>query len=77
MAYEPPPDDDDTPRTSDRIFAVLANLVDSSLQTGFIFKRWCNRAKVMLETIPGRPLLHKVRLIHLFEADLNLYLGVL
>jgi hypothetical protein len=27
------PDDDDTPRASDLIFAVLANLVDSSLQT--------------------------------------------
>jgi hypothetical protein len=30
----------------------------------------------MLEKIPGRPLLHKVRVIHLFEADQkNLSLG--
>jgi hypothetical protein len=31
----------------------------------------------MLEKIPGHPLLHKLRLIHLFEADLNLSLCVL
>jgi hypothetical protein len=36
-AFERAPDDDDTPRVGDRIFGVLASMVD--LQTGFVFDR--------------------------------------
>jgi hypothetical protein len=36
-AFERTPEDDDTPRVSERIFGVLANMVDAALQTGFIF----------------------------------------
>jgi hypothetical protein len=77
MASEPPPDDDDTLRASDCIFTVLTNLVDSALQTGFVFDRWCNIDTAMLEKIPGRPRLHRLRVIHLLAADLNLSLGIL
>jgi hypothetical protein len=31
----------------------------------------------MIEKIPGHPLLHKLRVIHLLEADLNLGLGII
>jgi hypothetical protein len=34
-------------------------------------------ADAMLEKIPSRLLLHKLRVIHLIEADLNLSLGIL
>jgi hypothetical protein len=77
LAYEPPPADDDTPRDSDRILAVLSNLINSALQTGFVFKRWLHIVNAMIEKIPGRPLIHKLRVIHLLEADLNLSLGIL
>jgi hypothetical protein len=30
-----------------------------------------------LEYLPGRPLIHKLRVIHLLEADLNLSLGII
>jgi hypothetical protein len=77
MAFEPLPDDDNTPRVSDRIFRVLADLADFAIRTGFIFTRWTNIVNAMLEKIPGHPLLAKVRVIHLLEADLNLSLGIL
>lgn len=31
----------------------------------------------VLEKITGRPQLHKLRVIHLLEADLNLFLGII
>jgi hypothetical protein len=77
LAYEPPPVDADTPRDSDRILGVIANLIDSALQTGFVFARWCEIVNAMIEKIPGRPLINKLRVIHLSEADLNLSLGIL
>jgi hypothetical protein len=77
LAYEPPPVDADTPRDSDRILVVIANRIDSALQTGFVFTRWCEIVNAMIEKIPGRPLINKLRVIHLSEADLNLSLGIL
>jgi hypothetical protein len=76
-SFEGIPEDDDTPRVSDRILGVLATLVDSALQTGFVFDRWCKIVNTMIEKIPGRPLLHKLRVIHLLETDLNLALGII
>jgi hypothetical protein len=78
LAYgRPPTDDDDTPRVSDRILDVLANLADSAIQIGVVFVRWTKIVNAMLEKIPGRPLLNILRVIHLLEADLNLSLGIL
>jgi hypothetical protein len=48
----------------------------AALQTGFIFERWRNIANAMIEKIPGRPQLNKLRVIHLLTADLNLALGI-
>jgi hypothetical protein len=31
----------------------------------------------MIEKVPGRPFIHKLRVIHLLEVDLNLSLGIL
>jgi hypothetical protein len=42
-----------------------------------ILDRWLNITNVMIEKIPGKPLLNKLRVIHLFEADFNLCLRIL
>jgi hypothetical protein len=76
-AFERNPADGDTPRHNDRIFGVLANMTDAALQTGFIFERWRDIVNAMIEKIPGRPQLNKLRVIHLLEADLNLALGII
>jgi hypothetical protein len=60
-AFESTPEDDDTPRVSDRIFGVLANnMVDAALQTGFVSERWRKIVNAMIGKIPGRPLLYKL-----------------
>jgi len=38
------------------------------------YERWCRDLEVMLEKEPGNPLLHRLRIICLYEADYNLYL---
>ena len=43
---------------------------------GFSLKRWQQSTHLMLEKMPGKPLLHKLRIIQLLEADYNIYLKI-
>ena len=70
-------DDDDKLPPSTRILGVIAKVTDLAIQHGIILDRWLNITNVMIEKIPGNPLYHKLRVIHLFEADMNLALGIL
>jgi hypothetical protein len=36
------------------------------------FERWCADLEVMLKKDPGKPFLHRLRIICLYEADYNL-----
>jgi hypothetical protein len=42
--------------------------------TGFLPTRWQVVVNAMLEKIEGKPFLHKLRVIHILEADYNLAL---
>jgi hypothetical protein len=50
------------------------NLLVSS---GLSLERWQNASNVLIEKDPGEPRLHRLRIIHLFEADYNLILKLL
>jgi hypothetical protein len=41
------------------------------LKYGFAPKCWCTCIDVVLEKIPGRPIIEKLRIIMLYEADFN------
>jgi hypothetical protein len=41
---------------------------------GIAIPRWCNATNVMIEKDPGKPCIHRLRIIHLFEADYNSFL---
>ena len=41
---------------------------------GIAVPRWCNATSVMLEKDAGNPRIHRLRIIHLFEADFNFFL---
>ena len=48
-----------------------------ALTNGHSFRRWKKVVNIMLEKDPGNPKIHRLRVIHLYEADYNLILGVI
>lgn len=49
-------------------------MINLPVGNGFSPSRWQVIVNAMLEKIPGKPLLHKLRVIHILEADYNLAL---
>ena len=52
-------------------FVKFMNIV---IARGIAVPRWCTATSVMLEKDPGNPRVHRLRIIHLFEADFNFFL---
>jgi hypothetical protein len=61
-------------RSSEEILNAIATVATVAIRHGIILDRWLY---VMIEKIPGQPLVHKLRIIHLVEADFNLLVGIL
>jgi hypothetical protein len=57
-----------------QILNAQTDIINLPLQHGFSPNRWRTVVNAMLEKIPGRPYLHKLRVIHILEADYNLAL---
>jgi hypothetical protein len=53
---------------------VQAHVINIPTRMGFSPQRWRTIINAMLEKIPGKPLLHKLCVIHILEADYNLTL---
>ena len=51
-------------------------LLNYALQTGYSYEPWKRIVNTMLEKDLGIPKIHRLRVIHLYEADYNLILGV-
>ena len=51
-------------------------LLNYALQFGYPYACWKRIVNTMLEKDPGQPKIHRLRVIHLYEADYNLILGV-
>jgi hypothetical protein len=75
---EPNEDEDGNPieTTSQLILEAITTVARIAIQKGVILDRWLNVTNVMIEKIPGKPLLNKLRVIHLFEANFNLCLRI-
>jgi hypothetical protein len=43
---------------------------------GYCFDCWHQVVNTMFEKEPGNPMLHRLRVIHLYESDYNLILGI-
>jgi hypothetical protein len=41
---------------------------------GIAIPRWCRATNVMIEKDAGKPCIHRLRIVHLFEADYNFFL---
>jgi hypothetical protein len=51
-------------------------ILQYALKHGYSYKRWSSVVNVMLEKDAGNPRIHRLRVIHLYEADYNLVLAV-
>jgi hypothetical protein len=47
-----------------------------SLRMGISYDRWKTVVNIMLEKDPGDPKIHRLRVIHIYEADYNLLLSI-
>jgi hypothetical protein len=59
------------------ILEAITKVASLAIRKGLILYRWLNETNVMIEKIPEKLRLNKVRVIHLFEADFNLCLRIL
>jgi hypothetical protein len=60
----------------DSILQGHLTLLNYALQNGYSFDSWKVVVNTMLEKDPGIPKIHRLRVIHLYEADYNLILAV-
>lgn len=75
MTY-PVRSNDDHNRKSNDILKWHALLINEAVKREYVLKRWKTVHSCMIEKIPGYPLIAKLRVIHIFEADLNLISGI-
>jgi len=45
-----------------------------AIKYGIALDRWCKSVTIMIEKDTGRSAIHRFRIIHLYEADYNLFL---
>ena len=59
-----------------QLLNATVNLLNYALQFGYTFERWTKVVNVMLQKDVGNPRIHRLRIIHIYEADYNLLLAV-
>jgi hypothetical protein len=57
------------------IWAIHHNMFEYGLRNAHCFSRWKNVVNAMIEKEPGNPWIHRLRVIHLYENDYNLFIG--
>jgi Reverse transcriptase (RNA-dependent DNA polymerase) len=61
----------------DDITHLHVDMLNIPIQLGFAPERWTHSVTPMIEKDEGKPFLTRLRIIHLFEADYNLFLKIL
>ena len=59
-----------------RLESIHSRMINLALKNGRSFRRWKKVVNIMLEKDPGNPKIHRLRVIHLYEADYNLILAI-
>lgn len=62
---------------TERVFKIKEIILGFAIEHGHVLERWRTVINAMIEKIPGKPLLHKLRVTHLIESDFNLMIGIL
>jgi hypothetical protein len=56
------------------LLGVQVMLMNIAIKNGIALDRWCKSVTVMIEKDTGRPAIRRLRIIHLYKADYNLFL---
>ena len=56
------------------LLTCLTQFMNIAIRSGISISRWSEAINVLIEKDPGQPKITRLRINHLFEADLNLYL---
>ena len=56
------------------LLKCLVLFLNIAISRGIAIPRWSNATNVLIEKDPGSPRINRLRIIHLFEADLNFFL---
>lgn len=56
--------------------SLHCGMINLALKHGRSYQRWKKVVNIMLEKEPGNPKIHRLRVIHLYEADYNLILAL-
>jgi hypothetical protein len=76
--FSEPSEDYETPQEmAENIMRMIHGLASYAPRLGFYLYRWIHVVNVMIYKKPGCIELEKLRVIHLFEADFNLIIGIL
>lgn len=67
---------DELNRKQADLFDLQLSLINYTLERGYSYKRWQTIANTMLFKDTDNVRLHRTRVIHIYEADFNLALGV-
>ncbi len=70
-------DDESTSSLADKILTLHLEMLNTAIQWGYAPERWKNVVMFVLEKEPGKPKLHRLCNIHLYEADYNFALKLL
>ena len=70
-------DEEPTKHLAMEIMEAHHKMISICAKLGVSLTRWQEIVTAMLEKEPGRPKLHRLRVIHLIEADLNLLIKIL
>ena len=76
-----PPLDPDSAETktfhaaTKQIWNIHHGIHQYAIDQAYCFKRWQNVVNTMIEKDPGDPRIHRLRVIHLYEADYSLLIG--
>ena len=60
----------------EELLNIHLGIINYCLKFGYSLERWRVSITMMIEKDPGDPKLHRLRVIHIYETDYNLILGI-
>ena len=61
----------------DEVAQLLVDMINFPITHGFAPDRWTHSVTPLIEKEEGKPYLTRLRVIHLFEADYNIFLKII